>query len=1406
MSRGAEVRFDSEVEEIAPRRGENRGRAATVGRDDYYHGDEYSTGAEASRPGMRRMPSGTNIDEKYGYSPPERTIHNRRSGNRLRDMLEAEEESAKGSVRGSVRGSLRGSTTGRRRSPSPPWLGYVTDDDDGNVQIRRTRPRSRGRSPSVSVSPRRRMVINSYNYSPPPMPGYGSSRAYGGRYRSTNEFSAYDNARGEGSDDESNLSDDAYSFTLTRHKRINSNLDTSISDAANEAEDSNKTVSNPDLEKVRTPTVNPLKPPVVKYVFGSKYTGDGSIGGAQTAVLTVLPAPPQTAAAKKARQPLYRWAHFQDPSMNFDDFQGGINALPNLTDLERQAISRLLTRARKRFDKPFQTNTGLKARFFMPSFLTEVIASQTQQKGAKQRTVTWVCQPHFHLRKYTPSGQPGSGKPADHPLRTLMQARFALVNKERDMQQAVAQLKATKADHCFHIVQTWYLIMDDSLLITCSELSMSNLQGEGIKMKQEQISAIHHQHGGWPPGIVVSCGRCLLWYFKLEECESWFDFVSHFGEFWPRKLEFKHNGKLVGPGDWSKIVSLAAKTNVRLTLDHKPPNREKFEAPDDFPPINYDGRIPTNAKETKAKARRPSSSELPPPDEFPKPKRADSDGPRIVFVESKSGRIGASYSSKDFPTENSKVAASAPTSPKTTQGAFSPLSRVDSLKPQPVQRRDSLKPEPLGRRDSFTPQAMKRSNSMKPVNLADGFYIFTWLNAHPTSLASPPAPATPNPDANQRSTSRTRSISGDNPFCPPPRPEMQWEVDEEEVRGDLREVDLFLNRNTTVSDCVMYKETPEISRQEVFDALVHKKQKLLDATEKNDQEKLKVMENKATILAAADGVFQFFLPKDFEGPTVKKYWGAIYQLLFPNQDDKNAESDRMNYFSRAGAFERKRNYGVRDREVASIIEFLGSVVKQCQPFKELFSQAHSTDRLNLQLPEEFAKAWLYILICMAAATKDIMVFDTEINQVYDLIAKGMRKVVEENSKKSLLETMVFTPFELATLINFQLVEGSNNAFSEDPVEPYWNYLRSLESDIASSPLDRGHQDRIALFQQEVEICAETLEQQKTILMFASPSANRKNTHANGRPVNALGVAFNDGDPHYGVSAPKRPKTVPDYRTDYDGLAGNAWDTKAGRDHPEAYDVPVVVTNAMNPSSQLVPTHPSGVLGILIYDSLQLVDHKLRDLKEMNDWLEHLSSSSLQKIDTNKDRQEAAIYTFTIVTIVFLPLSTVASILGMNTSDVRDMKYKQWIFWATAIPLLALLVFLCLVWAGELSNFWSGFQNLWKAGNKVRKGMGRKVGGAVVRNRQFPGDVGMRPMGIAMGDVRGGLGGMGDVARVPVGMEHFIKSDMRMPETGYGVGVYPMGQAGGLQSRGISRRPTQLQMDGYESRGPRGIFG
>ncbi|KAH8725894.1 hypothetical protein GQ44DRAFT_652078 [Phaeosphaeriaceae sp. PMI808] len=64
----------------------------------------------------------------------------------------------------------------------------------------------------------------------------------------------------------------------------------------------------------------------------------------------------------------------------------------------------------------------------------------------------------------------------------------------------------------------------------------------------------------------------------------------------------------------------------------------------------------------------------------------------------------------------------------------------------------------------------------------------------------------------------------------------------------------------------------------------------------------------------------------------------------------------------------------------------------------------------------------------------------------------------------------------------------------------------------------------------------------------------------------------------------------------------------------------------------------------------------------------LSDRTKQSLEINEEDHGKAIMVFTIVTIIFLPLSFVTSYLGMNTSDIRDMASKQSLFWIISIPL------------------------------------------------------------------------------------------------------------------------------------------
>lgn len=87
------------------------------------------------------------------------------------------------------------------------------------------------------------------------------------------------------------------------------------------------------------------------------------------------------------------------------------------------------------------------------------------------------------------------------------------------------------------------------------------------------------------------------------------------------------------------------------------------------------------------------------------------------------------------------------------------------------------------------------------------------------------------------------------------------------------------------------------------------------------------------------------------------------------------------------------------------------------------------------------------------------------------------------------------------------------------------------------------------------------------------------------------------------------------------------------------------------------------------------------LESLYSRLELLAEWHRTAIASNKDQQEAAVTVFTIVIIVFLPLSWLASIFGMNSSDIRELEYKQWIYWVVAVPFTCGVIGLAWWWAG-----------------------------------------------------------------------------------------------------------------------------
>jgi Mg2+ and Co2+ transporter CorA len=80
---------------------------------------------------------------------------------------------------------------------------------------------------------------------------------------------------------------------------------------------------------------------------------------------------------------------------------------------------------------------------------------------------------------------------------------------------------------------------------------------------------------------------------------------------------------------------------------------------------------------------------------------------------------------------------------------------------------------------------------------------------------------------------------------------------------------------------------------------------------------------------------------------------------------------------------------------------------------------------------------------------------------------------------------------------------------------------------------------------------------------------------------------------------------------------------------------------------------------------QLLENLQREYVDLCDLRENsnaLINRTIQLVNIRLEDHGKAILVFTIVTIIFLPLSFISSFFGMNFSDIRNMRSTQRLFW------------------------------------------------------------------------------------------------------------------------------------------------
>jgi hypothetical protein len=136
-------------------------------------------------------------------------------------------------------------------------------------------------------------------------------------------------------------------------------------------------------------------------------------------------------------------------------------------------------------------------------------------------------------------------------------------------------------------------------------------------------------------------------------------------------------------------------------------------------------------------------------------------------------------------------------------------------------------------------------------------------------------------------------------------------------------------------------------------------------------------------------------------------------------------------------------------------------------------------------------------------------------------------------------------------------------------------------------------------------------------------------------------------------------------------------------------------------------HSSSTLKDPMSQLLENLKREFTDLVELRDNSNNLLNRTIQLVNIRLEDHGKAILVFTIVTIVFLPLSFVSSFFGMNTVDIREMTSTQGIFWIVSscltVAVVGFAIFLAFYGGAILEAFFTWRANRAKPKrNKIKK--------------------------------------------------------------------------------------------------------
>lgn len=121
--------------------------------------------------------------------------------------------------------------------------------------------------------------------------------------------------------------------------------------------------------------------------------------------------------------------------------------------------------------------------------------------------------------------------------------------------------------------------------------------------------------------------------------------------------------------------------------------------------------------------------------------------------------------------------------------------------------------------------------------------------------------------------------------------------------------------------------------------------------------------------------------------------------------------------------------------------------------------------------------------------------------------------------------------------------------------------------------------------------------------------------------------------------------------------------------------------------------------------LEHIWEQLRYCKELRERAKVLAVQNVQLVETLADDNSRAIFVFTFITVLFLPLSFVAGFFGMNLLADSTKGVAQ--FWYIAVPLTVGILVLCAIFVAWGELLWFAASDLPEKCKNMLLGRGRR---------------------------------------------------------------------------------------------------